>query len=237
MDLKKLIDINFNLHSVLIPEMNSGMNVFKHPGFSFVDSGILSDSFNILHIYDAALVVSANLKSAIEYYKHRNLPFCIWANEDQANTAIRNILEKRSVIEVNKEPGMSLDLDKFDLKEANTDLVIEKAYSREHILHFGTTLAANLRPPDKNVIGFFTKTSPDLLRSKSSIYILYHDQLPVSVIEAFPSDDETVGIYNLTTLKEFRRKGFAARLLNHALSLAKLEGFKNSHPGEWEYYY
>ncbi|PWT98789.1 MAG: N-acetyltransferase [Bacteroidetes bacterium] len=226
-DFKQLIDKNFNLHATFIPEMHPQMKVFREAGFSFVDSGILSDSFNILHIYKASDLVPEKLKSAIEYFKNLNLPFCIWANEEEANPSIRNILEKRSVTEVNKEPGMVLDLLQFTYdSHEKIELEIVRASSREHMLHFASTIAANMRPPDKNVIDFFTKTSAEFLKSDISIFVLYKNQLPIAVLEAFPTDKETIGIYNFTTLKEFRKKGFGRFLLSHALFEAKQSGYK-----------
>jgi ribosomal protein S18 acetylase RimI-like enzyme len=61
-----------------------------------------------------------------------------------------------------------------------------------------------------------------------SLAIYYQDGMPVSVLEIFPSDEETVGFYALATLSNYRGMGIGSTLMNFALKMSKENGFRTA---------
>ncbi|HEX5167862.1 MAG TPA: GNAT family N-acetyltransferase [Cyclobacteriaceae bacterium] len=49
----------------------------------------------------------------------------------------------------------------------------------------------------------------------------------VAVIEMFPSDEATVGLYGLATRREFRGKGIGSAMMTYALNKAMTLGYEN----------
>ena len=222
------IDNNFNLHSWQIPEQTAGMQVWRRQNLTFVDSGLSCDTFNIIHVTNGTAILKEEITTAIGYFRHRHLSFCIWISEKNLTEKVKDYFSELSVVQKNSEPGMILDLDGYERFEDKLHESIAIATSVRHIEDYAAVIAANWNPPDKNVIDYYRTTRHNYLSPNHGIFLLiyYVQGAPVGTLEMFPSDDQTVGLYGLATLSGFRGKGIGHAMLTYSLNRAKENGYR-----------
>lgn len=226
----KIIDDNFNLHACAVPGINEKMQVKRSAGLSFVDSGLSCDTFNIIHITDGTILTGQDFFEAVNHFRNRQFSFCIWVNDENLTPAVKEFFIKGNLVQQNTEPGMVLDLTKYDpVQEPNTHNIVI-ADSIPAIKDFAEVVASNWTPPDDNVRKYFSNTAGNYLSlsDKISLVIYYDGDKPVSVIEMFGTGGETIGLYSLATLADYRGKGIGSTLLKFALKKAKESGYKKA---------
>lgn len=224
----QLIDQNFGQHSCQIIDQNREMDVFRHQGFTFTDSGLSCDTFNILHI-NGVDVDFAALEDAIQYYRNKQLEFCIWINEENLTGSLRQKFDSLNVHTAEGEKGMILDLIEYSPPTSSLHANVQVVQSSDQLHSFSKAIAENWTPPDQHVISYYQKTQSQYLDPSSKIILLvYMDRSNgVSTIEMFPSDNQTIGLYGLTTLQEYRGKGIGSAMMSFALNKAKELGYKH----------
>lgn len=228
--MKELISQNFNLHSLKIPAQTAGMKVFHSPGFTWVDSGLNCDTFNIIHITNGHSVTESALSSTLTHYRQQQLAFCIWISEEELTENMKSIFAALNVSEKNKEPGMLFDLNPYTPAINELHKNIHIVSSHEELLEYSTVIAKNWNPPDQNVITYYNKVEPHILDKDNHIIlaVYYNDGNPVSTVELFPTDENTIGLYGLATLSDSRGKGIGSALMSFCLNTAKERGYKQA---------
>jgi GNAT superfamily N-acetyltransferase len=224
----KSSDYNFNLHSWKIPAKTNGMSVMRSESLTYVDSGLSCDTFNIIHITDAGLLTEREFLHAVNHFRNKNFLFCIWISGENLSSHVKAIIKKASLKQQNKEPGMGLDLATYNPVQDVLHENIIVANTSQGVRDFAEVVALNWTPPDQNVRKYFAMTTDSYLDPANgiSLAIYYHERKPVSVIEIFPSNEETIGFYSLATLLQYRGKGIGSTLMRFALNKAKEDGYK-----------
>ncbi len=223
-----IIDENFSLHAWKIPGMTEGMKVFKSSGIIFVDSSLSCDTFNIIHIRDGKKVLPENITEAVNYYRTRQLPYCVWVCKENLTENVKAAIDRLNLKQQNLEPGMLLNLDNYKPVQNTNHENAVIGNDVKLIQDYAEVVAKNWTPTDLTVLEYYSKTTSTILNSNSvkhSIY--YQENKPVSVIELFSSNDKTVGLYGLATLENYRGKGIGTALLTFALNKCKELGFSN----------
>ncbi|HEX2536524.1 MAG TPA: GNAT family N-acetyltransferase [Chitinophagaceae bacterium] len=225
-----LIENNFDLHARYIPGRTPGMQVRENEWLSYTDSGLSCDTFNIIHIRTGAGLPASVLEEAVHYYRQRAAAFTLWVSSAQLNPSLEALLMESGLQRANTEPGMVLNLASLSLQEETHPHDLRLARTPQEISDFAEVVAANWNPPDLNVRAYYEQTTPSFLRNEHGIRLAlcYLDAKPVSVIELFPSDNETVGLYSLATLESCRGKGIGSALLRFALRIAQTEGYRTA---------
>ena len=214
---------NFHLHAYAIPSRTPDMEVLHDNSLTQTLSGVGSDSFNIIYISNGNRLTLPEMKEAISRYNGH--PFTVWVNEQEMIKKVRAILKASGLNEANEEPGMLLELESFEPEEVDAE--IRKAENEEALTYIGKNLSKVYSPMDKEVSKFYNKTSEVILNSlETEFYIYYIDGKPVGTVEIFPSSSETVGIYNLSVEKSYRKKGIATGLMKYVLGVLKKNEYK-----------
>lgn len=224
------LSTNFDLHASLIPGQTTGMKVFHSPGITWVDSGLSCDTFNIIHITNGDSLTEQQLTETIDYYKSRDLAFCIWINEENLTGLIMDYFSGLSLSQQNMEPGMVLDMRSYQTIENNLHSNVRIVETQQDIDEYARVIAANWNPPDKNVIDYFKQTGAAILNKQNNILLaMYYDNnQPAAVVELFSSDLQTIGIYGLATREEWRGKGIGSALMTWSLNKIKELGYKHA---------
>ena len=224
-----IIDENFNLHACKIPGLTEGMKVFKSSGISFVDSGLSCDTFNIIHIADGGKVLTENIIEAVNYYRTRQLAYCLWICKENLTENVKAAIDRLNLKQQNLEPGMLLNLHDYKPIQNINHVNAVIGNDIKLIQDYAEVVARNWTPTDLNVLEYYNRTASSILNNinmiKFSIY--YQENKPVSVIELFKSNDKTVGLYGLATLERYRGKGIGTALLTFVLNKCKELGFSN----------
>ena len=220
---------NFDRHASTIPDQTGSMQVFQSPALTYVDSGLPCDTFNVLHVKNGANLSEAELAHALNYYRDRHLPFCVWISEENLTHDLLSHFKNEGLTQQNREPGMALDLSAYSI--ANNALHAHAAIitTPEQLSDYAHVIAANWTPLDKNVMAYFKLAETSLLDKHNNILLaaFYQDDKPVSVLEIFPTDGQTAGLYGLATLADYRGKGIGSALLTFALNKVKTLGFRH----------
>ncbi len=223
-----LIDKNFHLHATKIPRQTERMKVHESQNLAFVDSGLSCDTFNIIHLFNGSRLEKKEIQSAVNYFQSKGFDFCVWISQGNLLPKVQNYLTELSLIQQNAEAGMVLDLKEYLPIQKNEHKNIRVVNDERSINEFANVIAKNWSPPDQNVIRYYNQTSWHYLDKKNSIqlFIYYYQDQPVSVVEMFPTDEETVGLYGFATLEAFRGMGIGSALMTFALNKAKELNFQ-----------
>jgi ribosomal protein S18 acetylase RimI-like enzyme len=167
---------------------------------------------------------------AVNYFRNKGLAFCIWISNENITPNVHDILNRASLKQQNKEPGMELDLSVYKPSQNALYDNIIIANTPQAVNDFAEVVACNWSPPDENIRKYFAMTTAAYADAANevSLAIYYQDGMPVSVLEIFPSDEETVGFYALATLSNYRGMGIGSTLMNFALKMSKENGFRTA---------
>ncbi|MEM9526841.1 MAG: GNAT family N-acetyltransferase, partial [Bacteroidota bacterium] len=205
----------------------SGMQVYETPNLTYVDSNLPSDTFNLIHLKNGTALTELELATALDHYRSRQLPFCFWTNEEQLAPTVDKL--KQSGLQLQEEGlGMFLDLAEYQHITEEQHRFIGQVANPAEISDYAQVIAENWTPPDQNVLSYYRKSAEHFLAQENQISLLIyrHEDVPVGTLEFFPSNEEVVGIYGVSTKAAFRRQGIASALMSKALNTAKTQGFR-----------
>ncbi len=123
---------------------------------------------------------------------------------------------------------MAADLAQLQLAhEPPVGLEVRRVGSATELAHFAHVVAANWTPPDDNVLHFYQQASSILLAPDSPqwLYVGYLDAQPVAAAEGTVAGG-VIGLYNVCTLSNYRRRGFGAALTQQPLLDAREMGYR-----------
>ncbi len=223
-----VIDTNFNLHACTVPGRANGMEVFHSENLTCVDSRIPCDTFNIIHITNGQRLTKDELSRAMDHFREKDFPFCIWINQENLTEQVKSMFSSVAVTQKNIEPGMILDLSTYHPVENELHRNIRVVKSREDLDDYARVIATNWVPPDVNVIRYYDHVADEIFDNAKNIFVTYYlDYAPVSVMEMFPSDERTVGLYGLATVEHFRGRGIGSAMMTYSLNKLQALGYDN----------
>ncbi|MEM9545193.1 MAG: GNAT family N-acetyltransferase [Bacteroidota bacterium] len=223
------IDNNFNQHANKIINQTDGMTVYETENLTYSDSNLSCDTFNIIHITNGLNLNQIELEKAINYFRQKQLEYCIWINEINLNS-VKSMFHDLKLKNHNKEVGMVMDMKQYDPISKAGHSNIKIVEDRNQLNDFATVIAENWEPTDTNVLKYYSKTAHAYLAETTSIILLiyYQNEIPVSVVELFPSNHQIIGLYGFATKKEFRRAGIGNAMFTYALNLIKEKGYTHA---------
>ncbi len=217
---------NFYLHSHYIPSLHDNMEVVSTKNLIYTDAGISCDSFNIIYITNGFEVTFDELRQAINHYESKDFKYCLWTDQENLTDNLGQQLRKLQVYEVGNEPGMMYSLPGQNGINQSAEN-IRKVVNDEMVTSFATILASAWNPPDQDVIQYYQTVAKTMIQNPLDIsYFLYYlNNKPVAVMEIFPSDTHTAGIYNLVTLAAYRGAGIGTEMMKFALNYLTEKSF------------
>lgn len=226
--MKQYIIDNFLEHATAVSALMPGQEVLSKGGLSWVDSGLQSDTFNVAFVRQGATVDSVQLSELQSYYQERNAAFCLWLPEEEQSPALFRALAQHQISRQASALGMGLRMTDYDPKEMEVS-EIEAVRTPEQLLEYASVIAANWSPPDQDVLQFYTQASAAYLApdTASSLFIYRQAGQVVSTIELFAQDEQTAGIYGLSTLEASRRQGIGTKMMSYIMYYAWQAGYEN----------
>lgn len=222
-----LITQNFDRHAYFIPGQMPGMQVFRSPKLTYIDSGLSCDTFNIIHLLSGE-EVAPEIRVAVGYFRQKDLAYCIWVNEENLSQEVQVCFQDMGIQVQNSEPGMVLDLNKYEVIHSPLHQNVEFVHTPAQLAEFAESIAANWSPPDQNVLRYYQQVAPAILNPAHQVQLLLYREAGqvVSCLEMFPSDEHTLGFYSLATLEAYRGRGIASAMLTFALNRANELGYQ-----------
>jgi ribosomal protein S18 acetylase RimI-like enzyme len=230
-DLETAAVDNLAIHASWVQQRTLGMRVTNDPQLIVVDCGLPCDTFNL--VCRARLspeIAPERVRATVDYYASVNRPFSWWVSPGDRPSSLGNLLLAAGLHPMEGELAMAADLDQLlpaDLSPGG--LQVRRVCTPAHLRDFAYTVAANWPPLDPEVVRFYELAAPVLLGSDPALwlYVGYLDEVPVATSEiAFGGG--VVGLYSVTTLPAYRRRGFGTAMTLQPLLDASASGYRTA---------
>jgi ribosomal protein S18 acetylase RimI-like enzyme len=202
MNISKLLDANMMEKFAYLPSL-MGMDV-TFGNATMINSGIPSDMFNMV-----CRTKSKNaMMAAIEKFRRLKIPFAWWIGFDDDYPECKNDLEKLGLVCDEHESGMFAEIGKLSREKKCNELQIRLVDNAKRLDDF-IRIYQELIPHDANAIKiFYERASVHILNPESALklFVGYFDNQPAATSALF-MDENTAGVWDVTTLPQFRRRG------------------------------
>lgn len=222
---------NFRAHATFPSRGVAEALVRETPELTWVDSGLDTDTFNIvMGARLAAARVAGALRDVLAHFESAARPFSWWmAPGDQPPDLARYLVEG-GLVKQEWELAMGRELDPGTVEApAVPGLEIERAKTPEQLADFARINAENWTPPDPLVDWYYARAAGALLDEASPLrfYLARREGKAVAAVE-IAARAETAGVYNLSTRREHRGAGIGGALLAAALEEAARAGARTA---------
>ena len=159
-------------------------------------------------------------------YAERNLPLLWWTSPSSTPPEIHRHLTSAGFIPNGELTGMALDLQKLITGPYPGELVIERAKDPAAQLNFARTLCQGFQVPQDMAEPMIDQALAMDYGADGPLinYIGYFNGQPVATSSLFLKSG-VAGIYNISTLPAFRRRGFGSAVTLAPLVESKKRGY------------
>lgn len=216
---------NFSTHSTWVQDRAEGMRAHVTPRLSMGDSGLATDTFNI--VSGARLTgssASRDVRQAIEWYGRR--PFSWWVSPGDLPADLPSVLDAAGLHRAEEETAMTCDLRLLDDSvHWPRDLTVTRVRTSSDLDTFAELLARLADPPDTCVQEFYASAAPWLLSRACPLrlYLGRRDGTAVATAEVTLAAG-IVGLYNVSTAEPQRGQGIGRALTVVPLLEARAAG-------------
>ncbi len=229
--LLEAMELNLADHAAFLSRHLRGSLVWDEPSLLIVDSGVPSDTFNI--ICRARLAeddADQRVGLAIDHFRSKELPFSWWVGPTSTPADLGKCLAAHSLPLAETEVAMSLDLSQMpDAAPLPPAVEIRRVQTKDDLAAYASVIAAGWDPPDQALIDVHVRAADSALlpNSPARYYLGYLEGVPVATSECFLAHG-VAGIYNVATLTQARRRGIGTAITMAALKSARLEGYRTA---------
>jgi ribosomal protein S18 acetylase RimI-like enzyme len=214
---------NFEEKSSYLASVLPGITVTERPGFLAVDSGLPSDTYNVLSVRDMA--APAELLAAADRFNAKAFPLALWYWQSTINDAHRAAFLQHGLEYAETNIAMSADLPHIQTTPPTIDgLTIRLATTAGDITRYAKLLADLFgdSPEGPQVLAHFQR----LAQHPPSAYPAMRHYLGIlrGTIVATGLlfiGSETAGIYDIATREDHRRQGIGSAVFQTLLRDAR----------------
>ena len=220
-------DANLATHFTWVQQQTAGMRVHQSESLVLSDSGLPCDTFNA--VCRARLerdAAASAIREATDWFAERSRPFSWWVGPGDRPADLGQQLEQAGLEPAESELAMAVDLDALPgIDLAPNGLSIRRVNSPEQLREYARINAANWSPPDLLVVEFYARAAPVILDPASPLwlYLGYVEGVAVSTAELTVGGG-VVGLYGISTLAAYRRRGYGSALTARPLQDAREAG-------------
>jgi ribosomal protein S18 acetylase RimI-like enzyme len=220
-------DENFVIHAGWLHRRIAGMRVVDQDKLVLIDCGLPCDTFNLIcHARLEPGDVLERASAAIAYFRDVRRPFSWWVGPADRPQDLGEFLVRLGLNRAETERAMVADIAAVRPAEgAPAGLQVRRARSARELQTFARLSAANWTPPDLNVVRFYQLAGPALLQDDCPIwlYLGYLGEDAVATAELTVGGG-VVGLYNISTLPAYRRRGVGTAMTVQPLVEAREQG-------------
>lgn len=230
-DLAAAIALNFGESAVHLHRGTPGARLLSTDGLLIADSGGGDAAFNSVTLMRlAADDADRRVHEAVETVAATGRAFSWWVDPRSTPGDLVSRLVAAGLTEVEQVPAMSLELTSAAMTALGASgefgLEVRRVTDAEELASFAAVVDASMDPPTQSAAEFYARAAGAALDPAGSARFLvgYFDGVPVATVELLPAAG-VAGLYNITTLPEYRRRGYASALTSAALRQAHAEGY------------
>lgn len=220
-------DANFATHASWIAARLESMHVDARPDLTLVDSGLPCDTFNLVCVTRLdEETADARIREAVNRFRGVARPFSWWVGPADRPSDLGRRLVAAGLHPAESELAMAADLAALPAEVPRpAGLEVKRVRTPEALREFARISAANWTPPDPFVLRFYELAAPALLADDCPqwLYLGELDGVPVATAEATRTRD-AAGLYNISTLTAFRRRGIGTVMTAAPLLDARADG-------------
>ncbi len=226
-DLAAAADTNLVTHAGWVQGQTQGMHLIVAPDVVLIDSGLPSDTFNLVcQSRFASYNALDRIRRVIGYFAEVGRPFAWWLSPGYTPPDLWAVLLAAGLHPAETEVAMVADLAALRPGDvAPGGLQIRRVQTAAQLRDFAQVVAANWTPADPQVPRFYERATSVLLTRAAPLwlYVGYLDGAPVAASELTVGGG-VVGLYNVCTLAAYRRRGFGTALTLQPLRDARAQG-------------
>jgi ribosomal protein S18 acetylase RimI-like enzyme len=206
---------------------NSG--IINAQSFWAMNTGVNTADLN--WVWNEQPLAADNTKQIIKiknYYKKLVLPFWWWVYPSGQSSTIREMLPAQGIKFLMAIPCMAVDLSSWKVKQdTSSAIAVSSVENRtdvslwEMISFAGFEMDSETQTQYHNFIASFDISG----KAPQKLFIAHYDGVPVASALLFFYQD-TAGIYFVSTLPAYRRKGIGLALTLATMHYARQSGFK-----------
>jgi GNAT superfamily N-acetyltransferase len=161
------------------------------------------------------------VREVVGWFAEREHPFSWWHGPLDRPANLVDHLTRAGLEPAESELAMAVRLEDVPAPASPTPWTIVRADTPARIRDFARINAANWNPPDQAVVDFYTAAAPLLVGQESPIllFVAYWDDEPVGSVEVTRTPG-VLGVYNVSTVERYRRRGIASDVIRFALRAA-----------------
>ncbi len=218
-------------HLSWIQQRTRGMQVFSDDELVVVDSGLATDTFNVVCGSRLSRASSSErIRSVLRHFRTASRPFTWWVGPADRPADLGELLLEEGFVAAGTEPGMSLALHRLVPGDFSSGgLLIERVTTEAGVRDFGGLLASLADPPDPAVVRFYERAAPAVLAPDSPLwlYVGYLAKEPVATAELAVGGG-IAGLYNITTSAAHRKKGIGTAMTVRPLADVRESGLETA---------
>lgn len=222
-ELADAADANFVVHAGWALQHTPGMRAADEMGIVLTDSGLPSDTFNVVcRSRLDARQASECIQTVLAYFHQAGRPFTWWVGPGDRPADLGTLLLNAGLLHVETELAMAADLNALHTCDLTPDgLKIRRVRRFEELQDFTYTISD---PEDRR---FYDLTASVLLSSDAPqwFYVGYLHGQPVATAEVTLGGG-VAGLYNIFTLPDYRRRGIGTAMALRPLLDARECGFR-----------
>jgi GNAT superfamily N-acetyltransferase len=213
---------NFEEKVSYIARIVTGMTVTEHSSFLAVDCGLPSDTFNVLVIRD--MHARAELLATVDRFNAKGFPLAVWYWESEVKDADLAVFSQHGLWHAETHVAMYADLSEIQVTSLPiAGLEIKRSMTASDLLQFGEVMVALFGDSSegRHVFAYFQRLCDYPLSTFPAMHH-YLGTLHGTVVATGTLfvGSETVGIYDLVTRDDYRRRGIGSAMFQYLLQEA-----------------
>ena len=213
-------------HATWVQRRLPGATVVEDEGLLLSDSGLPCDTFNfICRARLAAGAAPSRAADAIAHFRRSGRPFSWWVGPADRPKDLGDVLVAQGLEAAESELAMAAVLSALEPVAAIPGLAIARVRTADELETFASLSAANWTPPDLQVVRFYQMGAAQLLQDDCplALYVGRLEGEPVATAEATIAGG-VAGLYNISTVPAFRRRGIGSAMTLQPLHDARTRG-------------